>query len=521
MIRPMKTLPKTITTFLPLLVALLLVCTVRAESAPAEQVEGAEQQFHWLIYFNGARVGWHSTTVAHVTHDDEPAIREIYSSQITISRSFDEQTFVNRTSGESLLRACGTPITRTRTVTAGDQKREYTAVYGESVSLTEVIDGGRPKTSTHEVNDVPALTSTGAWMRLTADGAPKPDTRFEYLAVAFGDHALALQSWTVIGEAEHELRAGGSVSGTEIRIVDQGRLQRLIMGSDGQPKLLELTGGFAMERTATLPEEFQPEPVRMANIMEAEVNVRNFRNLESMKMRFAFRHDDDVEGIPPIADTNRYHEVIREDDGYLFKLLRQPLSEEARKVAFPLEEVPDELEPYLRATPMYQADDPILMEVAKGLVKDTDNASEAARAIMNFVRGHLRSGSGDTGSASARQAYDEEQGDCTEHAALFVALARAAGLPARGINGLTYISANRNRAIWGFHAWAEVWLGEWVPVDTTVQELGLSARFIKLSIEEPGHTHGAGRSSRMMDQAIKPRIDAYTLTNGYSWSRND
>src|SRR5690606_38728584 len=129
-------------------------------------------------------------------------------------------------------------------------------------------------------------------------------------------------------------------------------------------------------------------------------------------------------------------------------------------------------------------------------------------------------GSGATGGASALQAYRERQGDCTEHAALFVALARAAGIPARNAAGIVYLSAG-SKGVFGYHAWAEVWLGQWVPVDTTVREIGVGARYILLEYDEPGDAFGRGRAGRCLGQGVHPVINWYALRDGKDWARKD
>lgn len=63
---------------------------------------------------------------------------------------------------------------------------------------------------------------------------------------------------------------------------------------------------------------------------------------------------------------------------------------------------------------------------------------------------------------SALQVLESGRGDCNEHTVLYVALARALGLPARTAVGLVYVDGR-----FFYHAWPEVWLGEWVAVDPT------------------------------------------------------
>lgn len=68
------------------------------------------------------------------------------------------------------------------------------------------------------------------------------------------------------------------------------------------------------------------------------------------------------------------------------------------------------------------------------------------------------------------------RGDCNEHAVLFAALARAAGIPTRIAVGLLHM----NRAFY-YHAWNEVYLGKWIPVDATFGEFPASALHLKLA----------------------------------------
>ena len=75
------------------------------------------------------------------------------------------------------------------------------------------------------------------------------------------------------------------------------------------------------------------------------------------------------------------------------------------------------------------------------------------------------------------------EGDCNEHTALYVSLARAAGLPARIAAGLVYTDQIDGKPAFYYHAWPEVHLGgttPWVPVDPTFGQFPADATHIKL-----------------------------------------
>ena len=73
-------------------------------------------------------------------------------------------------------------------------------------------------------------------------------------------------------------------------------------------------------------------------------------------------------------------------------------------------------------------------------------------------------------------------GDCNEHTALYVAMARSIGLPARIEVGLVYV-----HGAFYYHAWPEVYLREgedrglWLPVDPTFNQFPADATHLRLA----------------------------------------
>jgi transglutaminase-like putative cysteine protease len=78
---------------------------------------------------------------------------------------------------------------------------------------------------------------------------------------------------------------------------------------------------------------------------------------------------------------------------------------------------------------------------------------------------------------NARQVLESRRGDCNEHTVLFVAMARALGLPARTAVGLVYVDG-----AFFYHAWPEVWLGDWVAVDPTFGQVPADAAHLRFVI---------------------------------------
>jgi len=101
------------------------------------------------------------------------------------------------------------------------------------------------------------------------------------------------------------------------------------------------------------------------------------------------------------------------------------------------------------------------------VVGDATTAYAAALKLSDHVYRRLEKAYG----ASHDRASDvlrAGRGDCTEHAVLLVALARAAGIPARGVHGLVYARYEDGADALYWHAWVEVRsAGEWIAVDPT------------------------------------------------------
>jgi len=131
----------------------------------------------------------------------------------------------------------------------------------------------------------------------------------------------------------------------------------------------------------------------------------------------------------------------------------------------------------LEAEPLIQSDDPRIQAEARRTVgRWTRGPKTAARRLTTRVNQMLAK-SVTFSIPSAVQVLDSRLGDCNEHTVLYVAMARAIGLPARTAVGLVYLNGS-----FFYHAWPEVWLGEWVAVDPTFGQYPADASHIRFVI---------------------------------------
>jgi hypothetical protein len=131
----------------------------------------------------------------------------------------------------------------------------------------------------------------------------------------------------------------------------------------------------------------------------------------------------------------------------------------------------------LQATEFIQSDDPALLKKAHEIVGGEKDAWKAACAIRKWVYDNVKKQDSYPAPITAKQVLDGLEGDCSEHAMLFVGLARAAGIPSKFVAGLVY-----TRGAFWYHAWNEVYVGSgsWIAVDPTWNEPVADATHITL-----------------------------------------
>jgi len=127
----------------------------------------------------------------------------------------------------------------------------------------------------------------------------------------------------------------------------------------------------------------------------------------------------------------------------------------------------------LQAEPLLEVKDPAIQALARRLSGSSREPGVIAQRINQWVHDSLKK-EVTIGIPSAAQVLRTRRGDCNEHAQLYVALARAAGIPARVVAGLTYVDGK-----FYYHAWPEVLLRGWVAVDPTFGQFPADAAHLR------------------------------------------
>ena len=140
---------------------------------------------------------------------------------------------------------------------------------------------------------------------------------------------------------------------------------------------------------------------------------------------------------------------------------------------------------FLEETAEVQSRHKMIRALARELSADSKSKWQLAKDINLWVYLNLRKEMVDT--VTALDALLERRGECQSHTFLFTALARASGIPTRIVNGLVY---SEDYEGFLYHAWPEIFVGEWRAMDPTFGQDRADATHIKLtenSDESPFH----------------------------------
>ena len=142
---------------------------------------------------------------------------------------------------------------------------------------------------------------------------------------------------------------------------------------------------------------------------------------------------------------------------------------------------PADLDRFLRPEPLLESDAPEVRAEAEKAAAGAPTSRLRAERLLRHVNAILEK-KPTISLPSALEVLKTRIGDCNEHTALYVAMARSIGLPARVAVGLVHL-----RGAFYYHAWAEVWLEEgrgtglWLPVDPTLNQFPADATHVRLA----------------------------------------
>ncbi|MGD9155012.1 MAG: transglutaminase-like domain-containing protein [Bacillota bacterium] len=143
----------------------------------------------------------------------------------------------------------------------------------------------------------------------------------------------------------------------------------------------------------------------------------------------------------------------------------------SEKVVLPLKE--PALAPYLADVQYITPSAPAVQKLSRQILNGETDGWRATQKLTKWVFEYIKPAMIPE-TLTTKQILEGKTGKCVEYAVLFAALARAAGLPTRVVLGERY-----QDNVWIGHLWNEVWLGEWVAIDASHNQVAPDALLLK------------------------------------------
>jgi transglutaminase-like putative cysteine protease len=151
--------------------------------------------------------------------------------------------------------------------------------------------------------------------------------------------------------------------------------------------------------------------------------------------------------------------------------------------------VPVEVRKYLESEFFVPVDDPTVKATAAQATKGRKGTLSKARAVYDWVVDNTRRDPSvpGCGLGKVEVTLAQRTGKCADISSVFVALARAAGVPAREVFGLRLGQPGQKDLSDGHHCWAEFYLPGtgWVPVDPADVRKAMAERNLDLAAAKP------------------------------------
>jgi transglutaminase-like putative cysteine protease len=331
----------------------------------------------------------------------------------------------------------------------------------------EITSGGATRTATRDLPEAPVVTQNLS--RLLADKRLSPGTRHEWtvldpatlqianVSIRVGDRAMVRANDTIVPAFRVDMDFRGLQ--TTSWVTDTGEVVR----EESPLGLITVREPAERAQALSVPGRIQADLLRAAAVVPTTTErIDEPRDVRRLKLRLdGAELSPDVDGVGQTVSGN----VIELTDARLL----QPGAPDAGARG------------YLAAEPLLESDDPLIRAEAENAVNGVEGDRARVERLTRYVNGLLDK-KPTVSLPSAREVLRTRVGDCNEHTALFVAMARSLGIPARIAVGLVYM-----HGAFYYHAWPEVYitersgLGLWLPVDPTLNQFPADTTHLRLA----------------------------------------
>lgn len=418
-----------------------------------------QERKEWMgIYVQGQKVGFASSQISKEGEGlliEEQAILRMRL--LGIPREV-KTTMELRTNQEFLMQSF-----RLRLSTGPTQYEMAGRLHGQVLKL-DVQTAGRHRTHEIPMEQVPWMPQN---LRYLLFRTPL-DVGRKYQLALFDPMTSSAQPLQIHVEGRETWTMDGKEVPIYRLVYTWGSLQsRAWVSEAGETLREEGWGGFTLVRES--PEEALTEgwpadgriDLMLATAIPVKKKIPSPRELIYMSVRFS---KVDLKSFA-------YDDLRQKTRGPVVVVHKEDLS---RASTYPLPRARSpELEDTLEPTPLIQSDDPQILALAQEILGTERDALKASKMLSSWVYEHVEK-IPTVSVPSAVEVLETKKGDCNEHAVLFAALARAAGIPTKVSAGIVYQDGS-----FYYHAWNEVYLGRWFSLDSLLNQFPVDATHVK------------------------------------------
>jgi transglutaminase-like putative cysteine protease len=434
--------------------------------APAGTLTPSDRIAHRMYeqLLNGRRAATTEVEWSYVERDGQKLVEDITKSKSRSQRNM--AGYLETFDSESIARTLRTEdgeLVSAETVTEQPGRVDKTWVQRTPSGYKGRILAGASEETFEVATEKPLMVDAEAFLakRIQA-GTVKPGDTFE-MPLLLG-RRVGTSTLKVVGPDKE---------GPGLKVVEtvEGNDSLWWFAEDGSVVRVRSANSVIRRDDAVAYGDLPTRPATYRITLPANASLPRIFTTKRMIVDVLVRTDETTK--PPNIPESAFTEVKERAADRVTLILK---SHDDPKATCPLPIDPKGFEDYLKATALMEVNDPDVRRQAKEIVGDAKDAREAARRIADWVFTNLEKGSAPLPQPTAKQILAHRCGDCSEHALLFTALCRAAGIPVRQCSGYVCIGSD-----WGAHSWCEIWVGRWIGADPTTDEIGTRARYILLA----------------------------------------
>ncbi len=410
----------------------------------------------WMgIYFKGSKIGYAHETIQK--HEHGYSVKEKISMKLRVLEQSQQVNMITECLAD---RKFNLRLFHFDLSTGSNQIKIDGRVVGRKLAF-KVHSGGTITERAIPFEHIPFLTNN--LRPFLVQRGLEEDKRYRVSVFDPSTMSLSKVSVTVMGKERITLGPNDLVV-NRLKISYRGMGLNIWMDDDGSVLKEESPMGLVLvreeEHVARAGGFGEQVDLVQAAAVRSDIPIKNPREVSFLEVK--------LRRIPLVKF--QMNDGRQKLTGNLLQVVRE---EWPNSPSMPVPPIAKDVREFLKPTPLIQSDHSLIGGRATEIAGPKDGTLKAIRAVSGWVYRYIEK-KPTLSVPSALEVLESGVGDCNEHTILLVALLRSLGIPSRPCVGVVYF-----RDGFYYHAWAEVWIGRWVTVDPTLNQLPADATHIK------------------------------------------